>query len=91
MPVIEKDPATMYLDADTPDPRPGFYYVTCTDDGKRFAIVCGPYDAHADALADVDRVKREADKLDIKSCWYGWGTVRSETPFAKTPPIARKS
>ncbi len=75
----------------SPDPRPGYYYVSCTRGDGCYAIACGPYDTHQAALDDVNRVKTAADKIDPRSCWYGWGTCRSPEPLAVKPPIARKS
>jgi len=60
-----------------PDPRPGYYYVSCEDGGRR-ALVAGPYVDHETALADVDLVKAEAEQLDSRAIWYAWGTARSE-------------
>ena len=61
-----------------PDPRPGFYYVTCID-GDRVAFVRGPWADHASALAAVHTVKVTAEDLDPRAFWYAWGTARSET------------
>lgn len=58
------------------DQRPGFYYVDCTDAGK-VALLAGPYAKHADALNVVEAVRREAEKVDFKSCFYAFGTCRS--------------
>lgn len=58
-----------------PDPRPGNYYVSVVD-GKRRALLAGPWPSHAEALARVDEVTRIACKLDPRGCWYLFGTCR---------------
>ena len=63
---------------ETPDPRPGFYYVSAID-GPRAARVQGPFQTHAEALARVDAARSRAEKLDPRACWYAFGTCRSET------------
>lgn len=50
------------------------YYVSCID-GPRRSLVAGPYSSHAAALADVDRVRGAAYRVDFKSHWYAWGTA----------------
>lgn len=53
---------------------PGFYVSVI--DGTRSALVAGPFDTHAEALA---RVQPERDRwydIDPKSHWYAWGTAR---------------
>lgn len=61
-----------------PDPRPGYYYVSCEDGGRR-ALVAGPYVDHETALHEVDLVKAEAERVDSRAVWYAWGTARSDT------------
>lgn len=58
-----------------PDSRSGHYYVSCINGAKK-ALVTGPYDSHAEALADVERVRTAAGKLDPKCDFYAWGTAR---------------
>lgn len=58
------------------DSRPGYYYVSCEDGGRR-ALVAGPYIDHVTALAEVDLVKAEAERVDSRAIWYAWGTARS--------------
>jgi len=58
------------------DRRPGYYYVSCQDGGRR-ALVAGPYPDHDTALAEVDLVKAEAERVDPRAIWYAWGTARS--------------
>lgn len=63
--------------AQTPDPRPGFYYVSVID-GPRRALVAGPYETHAEALGAVPRMRDEGCKCDPRAWWYAWGTARCE-------------
>lgn len=65
-------------EAQAPDPRPGFYYVSVMD-GPRRALVRGPWTNHADALAAVETVRAEAEKADPRAVWYAFGTARCET------------
>lgn len=61
---------------------PGKFYVSVEDGPKKFNVVAGPYDTHAEALAVVEPVKRLAiDGVDGGPCdpyahFYSWGTVR---------------
>lgn len=66
---------------DTPqevDPRTGFYYVSVVD-GPRHSLLSGPYTDHSAALAHVEPVRTIANRVDLKSHFYGFGTCRSET------------
>ena len=62
-----------------PDPRPGFYYVSCMRDDGAKRLVRGPWTSHVDALANVRKVQTEAENVDARAVWYAWGTARSET------------
>ena len=64
-------------EAQTPDTKPGPYYVSCVDAGKVF-LMAGPYDAHAQALADVDKACRIASDCDGRAWFAEWGTLRIE-------------
>lgn len=57
------------------DPRPGNYYVSVIDQGRR-ALLAGPWPTHAEALAQVDAVRVKACELDPRGCWYAFGTAR---------------
>jgi hypothetical protein len=61
----------------TPDTRPGPYYVSAIDGTKKF-IMAGPYAQHADALADVERARQIADKADGRAWFMACGTCRIE-------------
>lgn len=50
------------------------YYVSAID-GERKALICGPYATHDAALADVQRVKRAAERVDPRAVWWAWGTA----------------
>jgi hypothetical protein len=65
----------------TPDtcPEPSRYFVTAVD-GPAVHYMAGPYTRHADALQDVDKALRIADKHDGRAWFMGWGTVRITDP-----------
>lgn len=73
-----------------PDARPGCYYVhavggAVSNAGHRDPgawLVAGPYETHAEALALVADVKREACARDRRGDMLAWGTVRMETAEA---------
>lgn len=64
-------------DDQTPDNRPGPYFVSCLDAGRVF-LMAGPYERHAQALADVDAAHKIAAEVDGRSWFMFWGTVRVE-------------
>lgn len=81
---------TRYNSEQAPDPRPGFYYVTATrDGGAHFALICGPFEHHVDALDDVARVRSTFIETDSRAHWYAWGTCRMLEKPKIVPPIAR--
>lgn len=59
----------------TPDTKPGPYYVSAIDGAKTY-LMAGPYDQHADALADVDKARDIATSADGRAWFMAWGTVR---------------
>ena len=61
----------------SPDNRPGPYYVSAVDADK-YHLMAGPYADHASALADVNRARDIASKHDGRACFMAWGTVRVE-------------
>lgn len=66
----------MYTISPQPDDRPGPYYVSAID-GGRLHLMAGPYELHADALADVDRALAIAGEYDGRAYFAAWGTVRA--------------
>ena len=65
----------------TPDTKPGNYYVTAID-GKRHARLAGPFrDDHRGALDMVDAAKRLAQELDPKAVFYAFGTCRTDYAY----------
>lgn len=54
-----------------------FYYVSVID-GSRRALLAGPYTDHRDALAKVDTVRKLADDVDPRACFYAFGTAGSD-------------
>ena len=70
-----------------PDTKPGAYFVSALN-GRSVALLAGPFrDDHAAALAAVDPVRREAEKVDPRAIWHAFGTVRLDYdhPRATTP------
>lgn len=67
----------------TPDTKPGNYYVSAVD-GKKQALLAGPFrDDHEGALAMVRDAKKLAQEFDIKAAFYSYGTVRTEYSYHK--------
>jgi hypothetical protein len=58
-----------------PDLQPGRYYVTAID-GQRKYFLAGPWPEHAQALAQVDAVRRFAEPTDPRAVWMTYGTAR---------------
>jgi hypothetical protein len=63
------------------DARPGFYYVSIgRDDGSDAKILArGPFATHREAILAIPGAKRAAERVDVRACWYSYGTARSET------------
>lgn len=51
------------------------FYVSVID-GDRWGLLAGPFPTHGLALDLVDRVQDEANKIDHKAHFYGFGTCR---------------
>ncbi len=60
-----------------------FFYVSAIDGTHRY-LIAGPYPDHASAIAKVDHVRAEADKLDPRAWFMAWGTAGSDEEI-KTP------
>jgi hypothetical protein len=67
----------MDTDIQLPDTKPGPYFVSVADAG-RVALLAGPYDTHAEALAKVDHAQTLAEERDSRAVFYGFGTVRMQ-------------
>lgn len=61
----------------TPDTKPGFYYVSAID-GEKFALMLGPFETHEQALAKVEECRNLAYDLHPASHWWLWGTCRKD-------------
>lgn len=73
----------------TPDTKPGNYYVSISD-GKKKALLAGPFrDDHKRALAMVKDAKKMAQALDFKAVFYSYGTMRTTYEYNK-PGILNK-
>ncbi len=58
------------------------YYVSIID-GPQFNVVAGPFQTHQEALDVVESVRKIGNKVDLKSHFYGWGTVKMKNGHAK--------
>lgn len=71
---------------DNPDLRPGHYYVSVLD-GSRYALALGPFETHAEALAEVKAVQAYCNEKSDRAWFYGYGTCRllkeEEAPAGK--------
>lgn len=71
-------------DAQQPDERPGHYFVSAFDPDKGvragYFLLAGPWPDHAQALAQVETVRRYAERVDGsgKATWMAYGTCRAE-------------
>lgn len=72
---IDSGAATWHAWHMQPDPQPGRYYVTAIDGPKRY-FLAGPWDTHADALAQVETVRCFAELADPRAIWMAYGTAR---------------
>lgn len=64
------------MSSQQPDPRPGYYFVTAIDGPDRRYFLAGPWPEHAQALAQVDAVRRFAKHTDPRAIWMAYGTAR---------------
>ncbi|AJZ56027.1 hypothetical protein [Paraburkholderia fungorum] len=73
-------------DVQTPDIKPGLYYVSAVrSGGRQWWPLLGPFpDDHLAAILKVDAVRKLACELDPRGCWYAYGTVRIE--HQENPP-----
>ena len=71
-------------DAQQPDPRPGFYYVTAFDSarpaGRQYAFLAGPYREHAHALRDLRAASDLAIARDPWLAFAAFGTSGIHDP-----------
>ena len=51
------------------------FYVSIIN-GDHFNTVAGPFKTHQEALNMVEPARKEGYKLDPRSHFYGWGTVK---------------
>lgn len=65
------------------DTRPGDYYVSALD-GRRAALLAGPFAHHDAALDAVDAVRLAAQEVTPLAVWWAFGTCRRE-PSASAP------
>ena len=56
------------------------FYVSIKD-GKRFALVAGPFQDHQEALDMVQIARQKGEELDTMSIFYAWGTVKMSNGY----------
>jgi hypothetical protein len=61
------------------------FYVSVIN-GKRRALLLGPYPSHDAALADVDLGRKLAERVDPMAGFFAFGTARVENP---TLPVGK--
>ena len=65
-----------WQDQKTQSTQPGEYYVSVRD-GKRAALLLGPFtDDHQAALDMVDAVRAKSAEIDPRAVFYSYGTCR---------------
>jgi hypothetical protein len=62
-----------------PDTRPGPYYVSIIE-GRKYALLSGPYPDHTTALALVDKAREIVLPMDPRAHFYAFGTSRMKDP-----------
>ena len=62
---------------------PGTNYYVSTVDGSRFALLAGPFVAHAEACKWVDRARDEACRVDPRAWFYSFGTTAMRPEYSK--------
>lgn len=60
------------------------YYVSAIN-GRRTALIAGPFRSHKAALIMVDRVYKVACTVDPWSVHYAWGTAKLTSPNPLKP------
>ena len=82
--------AVQFTGKDGPTPGDGMkhFYVSAVDESNgvvsKHWILAGPYEQHADALAQVGAVSAIGCKNNPRAVWYAFGTCGSAEPI-KTP------
>ena len=63
----------------TPDTKPGLYYVSVKRQNGDAVMLLGPFENdHAGALAMVDAAQKLACEIDPRGHFYAYGTARKE-------------
>jgi len=66
-----------------PDTAPGPYYVSSIRDGRKWALLSGPYATHAEALALVRKAAALCVDIDPWAAFDAFGTVRMAADYSK--------
>ena len=78
-------------DYQVPDNKPGNYYVSVMRDDGQYRLLLGPFvNDHKAALNLVNAVRRKAEDLDPRACWYAFGSCRLEPDAAAPAGILNK-
>lgn len=56
---------------------------------KRFGLLAGPYDTHAEPLDKMNAVREIADEGNAWAHLYAFGTVKLKEPVNGTYPLGR--
>lgn len=51
------------------------FYASAIREGGDVALLLGPFQTHQDAIDAVDGARRAAEEVDLRACWYSYGTV----------------
>jgi hypothetical protein len=52
-----------------------FFVSVIDDSGQKRGLLLGPFPSHAEALANVDRGRKLAERHDARAVFYGFGTA----------------
>ena len=58
---------------------------------KRFGLLAGPYETHAEAIDKVDAVRKIAEQVNVWAHFYAFGTCKLKEPLNGVYPVGRLS
>lgn len=77
-------------EAQHPNTKLGDYFVSALD-GKRFALVSGPYvNDHAAAISDINECRSLVEEIDPRAVFYAFGTCRLKNECGKIGFLQRQ-
>ena len=79
---VERNPNRRLCGCLWPHPDGTSFFVSVQEDRSegRISLLLGPYATHSEALTNVDRGRKLAEKNDAGSHWYSFGTRSIEGP-----------